>query len=208
AAGAPISYVDVYAGYGLQSLDGNHQAILDSYGNPVITALNLAAGTLVSNSDGHNIDASGSGIIGAGTTTLKASGGITGNIISFGDVNLDANRNINVTVFGLGTVNVASADGSVAGTIIGVGGINASGGSIEANLESNGSISGETSGNAGFAASETAGNVSAGIGNEANSAAAKQTSDNSDEELNKKKKPIALAQKVSRVTVLLPGKSN
>jgi hypothetical protein len=36
--------------------------------------------------------------------------------------------------------------------------------------------------------------------------ATSKTDDNSDDELNKKKKGIALAQKVSRVTVLLPKK--
>jgi filamentous hemagglutinin family protein len=204
--GAPVSYIDVYAGYGLQLLDGSHNPILDPFGNPSISAINLAAGTLLQSSDGRNIDATGSGIVGAGTANLKASGGITGNIISFGDVNLDANKNINVNVFGLGVVSVSSASGSISGDIIGVGGINASGGSIDANLESNGSISGETSGNTGFAATQAASNVAAGVGNDAANDV-KKTDEKSDDEVNKKKKPIALAQKISRVTVLLPKKN-
>lgn len=203
--GAHTPVASVYAGYGLQQLDAGQNPILDAYGNPLITAENLETGTLVQSGNGNDIDASGSGIVGAGTANLKASGGITGNIFSLGDVNLDANKNINVNVFGLGNVSVASAGGTISGTIIGVGGISASGGSIDANLESNGSISGETSGNAGFAQSQSAGNVAAGAGNDAANDV-KKTEDKGDDELNKKKKPIALAQKVSRVTVLLPKK--
>ncbi|HTB85540.1 MAG TPA: filamentous hemagglutinin N-terminal domain-containing protein [Candidatus Sulfotelmatobacter sp.] len=199
--------IDVYAGYGLQMLDSGNNPILDAFGNPVISALDLSSGTLVENFAGANIDATGSGIVGAGTANLKATGGITGNIISFGDVNLAANNNIAVNVFGLGTVNVDSASGSVSGTIVGVGGINASGSSVTADLESNAGITGGSSGGSGFAASQSANNVSAGIGNDVNNAAAKPTENTTDDEVNKKKKPVALAQKVSRVTVLLPVKN-
>jgi len=182
---------------------------LDAFGNPVINAgnLSLPQATLIKTADGENITASGSGIVGAGTANLNASGGIVGNILSFGDVNLNANQNISVNVFGLGVVSVASAAGTISGTIIGVGGINASGSSIDASLESNGSISGGTSGSTGFAASATAGNVAAGVGNQDNAQATKTTDNNTDDDLNKKKKGIALAQKVSRVTVLLPRKN-
>jgi hypothetical protein len=207
-AGAYVPFIEVYSGYALEELDPQHNndIKLDDYGNPRINAFNRNEGTLTKISDGENIDASGSGIVGAGTAILKTTGGIVGNIVSFGDVTLDATKNINVTVFGLGTVSVASSGGSVSGTIIGVGGINASGSSIDANLESNGTISGDTSGNAGFAASATAGNVAAGLASEVSSKAAKNE-DNTDDELNKKKKGIALAQKVSRVTVILPKKN-
>ncbi len=204
AAHVPI--IDVYAGYGLQQLNSAQQPILDAFGNPVVNAQNIESGTLVQSAADKNIDASGSGIVGAGTANLKASGGITGNIFSLGDVNLDANQNINVVVFGLGNVSVASANGTVSGTIIGVGGVSASGSSIDASLESNGSISGETSGDKGFAASATAGNVAAAAAND-DTASVTKKSNETDDELNKKKKGIALAQKVSRVTVLLPAKN-
>ena len=202
------SEADVYAGYELQKLNGG-LAMVDSYGNPAVNASSLSDGTLVKTSDNQNIDATGSGVIGAGTVNLKASGGITGNIFSLGDVNLDANKNINVNVLGLGTVSVASASGSVSGTIIGVGGVSASGSSIDANLESNGSVSGNTSGEkglaAGTAADATAAAASAG---DDSSKAAKKSDDTGEVDLlNKKKKGITLAQKVSRVTVLLPQKN-
>ena len=205
--GGYVPFIDIYAGYALEKLDAGLNPVLDAFGNPAINAFNRGEGTLTKLADGENINATGSGIVGAGTANLKASGGIVGNIISFGDVNLDANKNINVNVFGLGTVSVASAGGSVSGTIIGVGGVNASGSSIDASLESNGTISGDTSGNSGFAASASAANVAAGIANDSNAKAAQATSENTDDELNKKKKGITLAQKVSRVTVILPKKN-
>ena len=50
------SVVDVFAGYELQKLDGSGNPILDAYGNPEITALNLTEGTLVTTSDNQDID--------------------------------------------------------------------------------------------------------------------------------------------------------
>jgi hypothetical protein len=203
------STVDVYAGYELQKLNGG-LALVDSYGNPVVNANNLSDGTLLKTSDNQSIDAIGSGVIGAGTVNLNASGGITGNIFALGDVNLDANKNINVSVLGLGTVSVASASGSVSGTIIGIGGVSASGSSIDANLESNGSVSGNTSGEKGMAAGTAAdATANAAAASDDATKAAKKSDDSGEDDLLKKKtsKGIALAQKVSRVTVLLPQKN-
>ena len=200
------STVSVYAGYELQQFNGG-PALVDSFGNPVVNADNLSAGTLVKTSDNQNIDANGSGVIGAGTVNLNASGGITGNIFALGNVNLDANKNINVSVLGLGTVSVASAGGSVSGTIIGIGGVSASGSAIDANLESNGSVSGSTSGEKGLAAGTAAdATANATAASDDSAKAAKKTDDSGGDDLLKKKKGIALAQKISRVTVLLPQK--
>ena len=203
-----LTPAEILAGDALQILPGGVSVVVDKYGNPVINANNMAAGTLVKISDNQNIDSTGSGVIGAGSVDLKASGGITGNIFALGNINLDANKNINVNVLGLGTVSVASASGSVSGTIIGVGGVSASGSSIDANLESNATVSGNTSGDkglaAGSAAEATATAASAG-GDAAQTL--KKSTDNGDDELTKKKrKGITLAQKVSRVTVILPAK--
>jgi hypothetical protein len=198
--------VDVFAGFGLEQLAAGNQPILDAFGNPVINAENLSAGTLTMTSDGRNIDASGSGVIGAGTVGLNASGDIAGNIFTLGNVSLNANNNITGSVLGLGTVNVASAGGSVSGTFIGVGGVSASGGSVDANLESNASISGNTSGEKGFASGTAANATSQGMSSDNPAAATAKNSDDSTAD-EKKKKKISLAQKVSRVTVLLPGKN-
>ena len=82
------SAVDVFAGYELQQLDGSGNPIVDAYGDPVITALNLSDGTLVKTSDSQNITATGSGVLAAGTVNMDASGNITGTIYTTGDANL------------------------------------------------------------------------------------------------------------------------
>jgi len=207
--GAPVSFVDVYAGYGLETLDAGQNPILDPFGNPMISAINLAAGTLVKLSDGKDITADGAGVVSAGNLNVQASGNINGNFASTGgNADIRAVQNISGNVFAAGTASVGSDSGSVSGTIIGISGVSASGQSVDANLESNNGISGDTSGSAGFAASASAGNAAAGVGNEDTTKVAAKSGDETDDELNKKnKKSIALAQKVSRVTVILPRKN-
>jgi hypothetical protein len=203
--GAPVPYIDILSGYGLLSYDGNHQPILDSFGNLAITAQNLLDGHVVQNTDVNNVDAEGSGIIGAGKVTVY-SHNFHGNIVTTGDVDVNVKHDFVGTVFGLGIVSVTTDGGSISGTVIGVEGVSANGGDITANLESNGTISGETSGDTGFTTSQASANVAAGVGNDAANEV-KKSDDKGDDEVNKKKKPIALAQKVSRVTVLLPAKN-
>ncbi|MEI8345293.1 MAG: dihydroorotate dehydrogenase [Candidatus Omnitrophota bacterium] len=92
--------------------------------------------------------------------------------------------------------------------IIGIGGISASGSSVDAALLSNAGISGATSGQTGFAQG-TAANATAQADQSPDAAKAAETGTGDDpEEQNKKKKGITLAAKVSRVTVLLPTKNN
>jgi filamentous hemagglutinin family protein len=201
------SVVDVFAGYELQQLDGSGNPIVDAYGDPVITALNLAEGTLVKISDNQDITATGSGVLGAGSVTLNASGDIKGNIFSLGNVNINAVNNINVSVLGLGIVNVASAGGTVSGTIAGIEGVSASG-TIDANLESNGSVSGNTSGESGLAPGTAADAASQGMASDNSASPAKNADTTStDDDVKKKGKAAALAQKKGRVTVLLPPKN-
>ena len=78
----------------------------------------------------------------------------------------------------------------------------------DASLLSNNSISGDTSGQSGFAQGTAANATAQGDQNQDAAKAADSGSSDDTDEQNKKKKPIALAQKVSRVTVLLPAKSN
>jgi hypothetical protein len=152
-----------------------------------------------------NIDASGSGVIGS-TVKLNASGGIIGVIFARNNIDLNAQQNVSVTALAQGNVNVSSG-GTISGTLIGVGGVNASGGAIDAQvLTQNSNVNGQSGGDT-FAAGTAANAASAGASNQSvNQTTAK--SDSTDDELNKKKgKGIALAQKVSRVTVLLPQKN-
>ena len=182
------STVAVLAGYELRDQNGQR-----------VDAAHLADGSAVKVSDGRNIDASGSGVI-AQNAVLKASGKIDGVIFARGNIDLAAVGNVNVTALAQGNVNVNSG-GTISGTIIGVGGINASGSSIEANLESNAGVTGDTSGAKGFAQGTTANSASVAASNEGSETTTKKSDD---EDPLKKKKGIALAQKVSRVTVLLP----
>jgi len=188
------SIVEVLAGYELR----------DNSGKPV-DAAGISSGTPVQVSDNGNILASGSGVIGS-TVDLVASGNIAGVIFARNNINLNAQQNVSVTALAQGSINVNSG-GTISGTIIGVGGISASGGSIDANLESNSSISGDTSGSKGLAQG-TAANATANAASASDQtpAAAKSDASTNDDPL-KKNKGITLARKISRVTVLLPGQN-
>ena len=154
---------------------------------------------------GKDINATGSGIIGY-NVALKAGGDITGVVVGSQSVNIDSAQNVNVTAVSGGNVDI-NASGTVSGTIVGGGDVSVSGDSIDASVRG-GSVatSGDTTGaSLGIPASNVA-TENAQVADNATTAASK-TDDTSDDELNKKKKQIALAQKVSRVTVLLPVKN-
>ncbi len=175
-------------------LDATQQPYLDGSGNPILVI-------------GRNIDASNSGVV-AQNAILKATGNVDGAIFAKGNIDVTAVNNANVTALAQGTVS-ASAGGDLSGTIIGIGGISASGGSVDAALLSNGTISGGTSGQSGFAQG-TAANATAQADQSEDVAKAAEsgTGDATDDDLKKKKASVALAQYVSRVTVLLPTKNN
>lgn len=188
----PTALVTVLAGYELR----------DSQGNPV-SAANMTDATAVQVSAGRDINASGSGVI-ASNARLDASGDINGLIFARNNIDIAAQQNINVTALGLGNVSVNSAGGAISGTIIGVGSVTATGGSIDASLVS-ANVSGATSGQSGLGTGNAA-NATANAASAADSdATATKTATNTDED-DTKKKGIALAQKVSRVTVILPPK--
>jgi len=205
------SAVDVFAGYEWQEPDASGHPKVDAYGNPAITALNLTDGTLdlpdvklVNTSGNQDITATGSGVIGAGSVTLKASGDITGNIFTLGNLNIDAVNTVNVNALAGGT---ASVSGSSLGTstIAGVGGINAAGDTSTSTLISNEQVSGgQNSMTAGTAANA----ASQGEASEASTSLDKNTETNTtdDDEKKKKGKAAATVQKAGRVTVLLPPK--
>jgi hypothetical protein len=191
----PDASVTVLAGYELQ----------DASGNPV-TAGNLAQGTPIKVSADRNINASGSGIL-AGNATLKASGSIVGLIFARNNIDISAQQNVNVVAVGQGNVNVSSSVGTISGTIIGVGGVTASGSSIDAALIS-GNVSGATSGQSGLGQGTAANATAQAVSSEdsAKTAAADTQADNSDEK-KKKGDGAALMQKTGRVTVLLPPRN-
>ena len=187
----PDALVTVLAGYQL----------VNAAGQPV-SAANMSGATAQAVSSGRDINATGSGII-ASNARLDASGDINGLIFARNNINIAAQQNVNVTALGGENVTV-SAVGSVSGTIIGVGSVTASGGSIEASLVS-ANVTGSTSGQSGLGAGTAANATSQGIAADTSKTSADKSAGTGDEEDPlKKKKGIALAQKVSRVTVILP----
>ncbi len=151
---------------------------------------------------GKDINATGSGIIGS-NVKLQAGGNINGIIVGSQGINVNAGQNVNVTAVSGGNVNI-NASGTVAGTIVGGGNVSVSGDTIIAAVEG-GTVS--TSGNAtGASLGVPQANTSKDVAETTDANAATQSSSDSDDELKKKKKVIALAQKVSRVTVILPPK--
>jgi filamentous hemagglutinin family protein len=152
---------------------------------------------------GKDINATGSGIIGS-NIRLQAGGNINGLVIGSSSVNINSAENVNVTAFSGGDVNI-SAGGQVTGTVISGGNVDVSGETITASLiASSVSTSGNASGAAEGIPQSNVTAENAQVADNANTATSK--TDASDDELNKKKKGIALAQKVSRVTVILPPK--
>ena len=201
------SVVDVFAGYELQQLDGSGNPIVDAYGNPVITALNLSDGTLdlpdvklVKISDNQDITATGSGVLGAGTVNMEASGNITGNIFTLGGLNITAVNNIDVNALGLGPV-IAVASNLGDSKIVGINGVTAHGDTSDASLFSNDQVSG---GQNSMAAGTAADAASQGAAND-NSTSPAKTADTTatDDDLKKKGKAAATVQKAGRVTVIL-----
>jgi hypothetical protein len=188
----PAATTTVLAGYELR----------DSENNPV-TAANWFDGTADFVSSGQNIYASGSGII-AGNAILNASGSIYGLIFARNNIDINAQQNVDVTALGGANVSVNSG-GTISGTIIGVGGVSASGGSIDASLIS-ANVSGGTSGQSGLGQGTAANAASQSAANDDSTKVAKTDNSTDDDDPKKKKKGIALAQKMSRVTVLLPKK--
>jgi filamentous hemagglutinin family protein len=159
-----------------------------------------AAGKILS--PNRNIDVSGSGVIGS-QVTLKASGSVNGVIFARNSANVDAQQNANVTVLSEGNATV-SAGGNISGTIIGIGSVTASGSSVDASLLSqNVTASGNVTGQVGFTAGTAANAASAGLSNDQTTKAV--ATDQTDDDKKKGKGP-GVAQKVSRVTVILPPK--
>lgn len=154
---------------------------------------------------GKDINATGSGVIGA-NLQLNAGGSVNGVLVSTGTINVAAAVNANVTAIAKGDVNI-SATGDVTGTIVSAGTANVSGQSITASLISQSvNANGSTTGSSiGVPVSNVAKQDNK-VAEDASEAVAQN--DGSDDSDDKKKKAanITLAQKASRVTVVLPGK--
>jgi hypothetical protein len=195
--------VDTPNGNIVSTLGGIAQFALNGNvaGGPTV---NLTAGTVgvkATTSQG-NINLGQGGVIG-GSVALSAQGSVDGLIISRQNTTVTAVQNVNVTVLAGGSANV-SAGGSLSGTLVGVGGINASGGSISATM-----LSSSVSANGGAAQNSlgaaTASTASQSAANQSNNEAKQEVaSDSGSDDDQKKKKSQSLLQRVKRVTVILP----
>jgi filamentous hemagglutinin family protein len=155
---------------------------------------------------GKDINASGSGVIG-GNLHLTAGGAVNGILVGTGTVNVNSQSSVNVTAFGGGGVSISAA-GTVSGTVISGGNASVSGETITASVIAQSvSTSGNTAqANVGVPASNVTKADSKVAEDAGTTVATTDSQETSDDDKKKKDKTITLAQKSSRVTVILPGK--
>jgi filamentous hemagglutinin family protein len=150
-----------------------------------------------------NIDMGQSGVIG-GTVNVKATGKVSGVLISQQNANVTGQTVGNLTVLAAGTANVSAQSGGSSITIIGGQGVNASGlGSSATLLGQNVSVNGGSAQST-LGSSATASASSQSAAGQASTEAQQQVAANGgsgDDEKKKKKK--AEIRRVGRVTVIL-----
>jgi hypothetical protein len=161
----------------------------------------VPAGASITLDAGQDIKAGNSGVIGY-NVLVKAGGNVSGIFIGNGAVNINAGANFSGTVVGSTSVAL-NAGGNVSGTIIGGGDVSIAGQGITAD------IIGAAVSAAGNTAGATEGISTAGVAQQSaravdNPSNGTSSDDDSDDPLKKKGRPVKLAQKVSRVTVVLP----
>jgi hypothetical protein len=184
------SLVELLAGYALRDKAGSS-----------VDAAHIADGTAVLVSADRNIDASGSGVIGQ-NIVLKATGEIKGNIFSVGSINLDSTRINDVVALGKDVTAKADSFGPTV-TIIGTESVNAAGADPSQIFSQNANGGGST-----FAQGTVANSTSTAAAATTDAEQAVKKSGDTEDDANKKGKGgITVAQKVSRVTVILPPKS-
>jgi filamentous hemagglutinin family protein len=191
------------------TVDAPNGSINASAGGIIQIALNGASqrNACINLNAGKDINASGSGIIG-GNLQLTAGGRINGILVGTGTIDVNSQSAVNVTAFGGGGVNI-SASGSISGTVISGGNVSVSGEAITANViaQSVSSSGNASQANIGVPASNVA-HEDSQASETANSSIVKAQTSTDDDEKKKKTGAITLAQKVGRVTVILPPKKN
>lgn len=163
-----------------------------------------AAGNIVKRG---NIDATGSGVIGS-TVHLEASGEVSGVVVARADLQVSARESVNVTALAQGNATLSS-EGTVSGTVIGIGSVNASGTVVDASLLSqNIATSGTvTSDRIGFVQGAAANSTSQGFQKEDADRIVTTARPTADEEELQKRAASAqpkLTRNVGRVTIIGP----
>ena len=174
-----------------------------AYDEILTAAAGDAAITLDAGSDGYvgNIVLGDSGVIGV-NVNAKATGNITGLIISQQNADISAGQNFAGTVLSGGKTTLSSG-GNISGTIVAGGGLSTSGGNLNATILT-------TSVNGGAGTLATSSGPSTAGSNAANQTSAvnqQQVASNSTGDENKKKKKEEQLRRVGRVTVILPKTS-
>jgi hypothetical protein len=160
-------------------------------------------------SEHGSVYAGQSGVLGQNLDVRAPQGSIEGIFVAGQNADIAAQNNVNVTALAGGTASV-SGGGSVSGSIVGGTGANVSGAEVSASVIS-------TGGSASANGTESSGTAFAGVAapatqksaEDASTTLAKKEEKTEEEEGEEKKKgkKIVIAQKVSRVTVILPNKS-
>jgi len=179
-------------------------------GGPTIT---LSAGTPpASGSPGYagDVNLGNGGIIG-GTINITAQGSISGLIISRQNSDIQAAQSFSGTLLSGGSASVSASAGGIAGTIVGIAGVSASGGGpITAALLGQSVSVGGAAAQSTLGTTATATTTSQAAAQQASSDSEKQvaladTSSSDDEKKKRSTKPPTLTRRVGRVTVLLPN---
>jgi len=135
---------------------------------------------------------------------------VRGLIVSRQNSTVNAAQSFSGTVLSGGTANISATAGTISGTVVGIGGVSASGGGgITASLlGQNVSVAG-SAGQSTLGTSATATTASQAAAQQANTEAQQQVAKNDtpDDDQKKKDKRPVLTRRVGRVTVILPPKS-
>jgi hypothetical protein len=192
-SGVPVGNITVQATHG--SINANVGGI-----EQVAFNNDIAPGSYIDLTAGQDINAGNSGVIGS-DIKVTAGGNISGIFVGSGGVNINAGNNFSGTVVGSTEVSL-SAGGSISGTVIGGGNVSVSGQTVTADIVgATVSATGDTTGATEGVSTANVPQQTARVADDSSSTA---STDNEDDEKKKKGKSIALAQKVSRVTVILP----
>lgn len=198
-----------HATLGNINIDTPEGSINTSKGGIIQVALNGAnsQNNSITLTAGKDINASGSGIVGA-NLDINAAGNINGILVGTGNIAVQSQANVNVTAFGRGDVSI-SASGEVSGTVITSGTADVSGQSIGASLISQSvSTSGSTTASTIGVPASNAPKPDSKVADDASTAVANAEQSSDENDPKKKSKTITLAQRTGRVTVLTRGKNN
>ena len=156
-----------------------------------------------------DIKAGQSGILGRNVSLDAPEGNIEGIVVAVGNLAIKADLgNVTVTALAGGTASVSAGD-KVSGSIVSGGSSSVGGATVDASVISTGgtaNTTGDSSSAKVGAFNSVAAPTATKVTESADKTVAKAAEEKSDEDELKKKKPVQLTKRVSRVTVILPKK--